>query len=135
MELKILADQIERLKRRFGEKNFDAEFIKLIANEVRYMADYDFIKFCDVLIGSRTPNKPPLLSDFREARLAYEKYHLDRITSDSAKILEHPAKGDGLKKILKEQYGNVSNITEAIEYKRLQDQIAKANGKDDGGVA
>ncbi len=126
MELKILADQLERLKRRFGDKNFDAEFIKLVANEVRIMTDYDFIKFCDVMIGTRSPNKPPLISDFREARIAAEKASFTRMVSDGAKILDHPAKGDGLKKVLKEQFGNVSSVTDAIEWKRLQDQIAKA---------
>ena len=126
MELKILADQLERLKRRFGDKNFDAEFIKLVANEVRIMTDYDFIKFCDVMIGTRSPNKPPLISDFREARIAAEKASFTRMLSDGAKILDHPAKGDGLKKVLKEQFGNVSSVTDAIEWKRLQDQIAKA---------
>ncbi len=126
MELKILADQLERLKRRFGDKNFDPEFIKLVANEVRIMTDYDFIKFCDVMIGTRSPNKPPLISDFREARIAAEKASFNRMVSDGAKIFDHPAKGDGLKKVLKELFGNSSSVTDAIEWKRLQDQIAKA---------
>ncbi len=127
MEMRILADQLERLKRRFGEKNFDAEFIKLVANEVRTMQPYDFIKQCDAWIGSRPPNKPPLLTDFREARLASEKTKFNFMVSDGAKVLEHPAKNDGLKKVLKEQFGNVLNVTDAIEWKRMQNQIAKAN--------
>lgn len=130
MEMRILADQLERLKRRFGEKNFDPEFIKLVANEVRAMTDYDFVRFCDVLIGTRSPNRPPLISDFREARIAADKASFARMVSDGAKILEHPAKGDGLKKVLKEQFGNVLSVTDAIEWKRMQNQIAKANGND-----
>ncbi len=130
MEMRILADQLERLKRRFGEKNFDPEFIKLVANEVRYMNDYDFVRFCDVLIGTRSPNKPPLISDFREARLAADKAKFNFMVADGAKILDHPAKGDGLKKVLKEQYGNCENVTDAIEWKRMQNHLAKINGKD-----
>jgi len=130
MEMKILADQLERLKRRFGEKNFDHEFIKLVANEVRSMADYDFVKFCDVLIGTRPPNKPPLISDFREARIRSEKIKFDFMTSSLAKTLADPAKHEGLKKVLKEQYGNVTSVNEAIEYKRLQDQLKKADDPD-----
>ena len=130
MEMRILADQLERLKRRFGEKNFDPEFIKLVANEVRTMTDYDFIRCCDVWIGTRNPNKPPLIADFREARIAADKAAFTRVVSDGTKILDHPATGDGLKKILKEQFGNVLNVTDAIEWKRMQNQIDKANGKD-----
>ncbi len=131
MEMRILADQLERLKRRFGAKNFDPEFIKLIANEVRSMADYDFVKFCDVMIGTRPPNKPPLIADFREARIRSEKIKFDFMTSSLAKTLAEPAKQEGLKKILREQYGNVSSVNEAIEYKRLKNQLAKANGEDE----
>lgn len=118
--------QIDRLKRRFGEKHFDIEFIKLVGREVKTMSDEGLQRFVDVMIGSRTHHKPPLLTDFMEARLNEEKLSLSRITNEAKNTVKDT---DGLKQILKEQYGNVTNITEAVAFVKLQKRLREADGK------
>ncbi len=124
--------QIDRLKRRFGEKHFDIEFIKLVGQEVNSMSDMGLQRFVDVMIGSRTHNKPPLLSEFREARLNEEKQRLSRDGQKWVEEISRPARQKGLKKILKELYG-VSSVKEAIEYERLQKGLREANETKDHG--
>jgi hypothetical protein len=68
MTLDEYRDQIERMKRRFGQKAFDEEFIKLVWREVKDMSQYDFVRTADVMIGTRNHTRPPSIVDFREAR-------------------------------------------------------------------
>lgn len=126
--------QIDRLKRRFGDKNFDAEFIKLAGFEAKLMSDTWFQKTVDTWIGSRAPNKPPLLSEFKEARLSEERIRLNNMTRDAGQVLSHPAKAEGLKKILKEQFGNAQSVMDAVELLRLKKELKNENndhGEDD----
>lgn len=118
--------QIERLKRRFGERHFDPEFIKLVALEAHQMSDLGFQRTVDVMIGSRTANKPPLLSDFREARRNEEKHQFDNMTRAAAQVLSLPAKTDGLKKILKEQYGNAESVNDAIDLVKFRKRMEES---------
>ncbi len=119
--------QIDRLKRRFGEKHFDIEFTKLAAIEVRSMSEMGLQRAVDVWIGSRPNHKAPLLSEFREARLNEERFTLERNARGAIQAIDAPA-SRGLKNILEEQYGNVTSVVEAIEYVKLKKQIEKANG-------
>lgn len=120
--------QIDRLKRRFGEKHFDVEFMKLASFEVAKMSEMGFRRAVDVWIGSRSHNKPPLLSEFREAKLNEDK---QKLSSDANYANEVFNSGwhSGLNKILREQYGNVTSVNEAVELVRLK-TILKENNED-----
>lgn len=65
----IFAAQVKRLQGRFGMKAFDQQFVDLVWRECREMTDGAFITFVDVIIGSRPHTRPPLLTEFREAKL------------------------------------------------------------------
>ncbi len=118
--------QIDRLKRRFGDKNFDVEFIRLVSQEVKTLSELGFQRAVDIWIGSRSPHKPPLLSEFREARLNEEKTRLERDANQVTQSFNSPARDGGLKKVLKEQFGNVSSVKEAVELIRLKKRLADA---------
>ncbi len=119
--------QIDRLKRRFGDKNFDPEFIRLASFDAHKMSDSWFQRAVDVWIGSRPVSKPPLIADFKEAMLKEEKFRLDNIARDANKAIERPANGDGLKKILKDQFGGTNSVKDAIEYIKLQNRLLEAD--------
>lgn len=125
----FFVSQIERLKRRFGEKHFDIEFIKLVSHEARAMSDTGFQRAVDIWIGSRTHLKPPLLSEFREAKLNEERIRLENTIRGANTVLSHPAKQEGLKRILKEQYAGVSSVTEAVDLIKLRKNLSEAEGK------
>jgi len=58
---------INNMSQRFGEKSFDAQFVRILWDLVKDQ-NYDwFQKTCDVFIGERPAHKPPLIVDFREA--------------------------------------------------------------------
>jgi hypothetical protein len=83
-------EQVERLRRRFGANAFDSEFTRIVAKEVNHMADADLVELVTFLIGSRPPNRPPLIADIRDARLAIEKHSFNRDVAGATKILRHP---------------------------------------------
>ena len=117
--------QWQRLVVRFGARSMDDEFKLLASKEVHDMGEAAFHRFVDVMIGSRTANKPPLLSEFREARLAENKLRFDNMTRAAAQTLFGP---DGppadrrahVLKVLSKEYGAVNSITEALEIARLR---------------
>jgi hypothetical protein len=119
MKQEFFKSQIARLQIRFGEKNLDPEFIQLIWREVHDMSDAGFTRFCDVLIGSRTSNKPPLLSDFREARLAEQKLKFQNEAVGAARAFENGPKKN-LSEVLSGHFGKVGSIAEAIEVAKLK---------------
>lgn len=120
MDRNFLIDQINRLRIRFGETAFDTEFVKLVVNEVSTMSEYGFKRSCDIWIGSRTRNKPPLLSEFREARLNEERVKLDNDTRAVSNVLNHPAKFGGLKKYLAANFPEAKTLSKAVEQRREQ---------------
>lgn len=76
--------QKSRLKDRFGERNFSKEFCLLVAVECKAVPDRDFVDIVNRMIGSRIPTRPPLLVDFREARLGKEKHRFDHGAHDAS---------------------------------------------------
>lgn len=60
---------IVTLQTRFGRQQFDNEMNRLIQAEVIDMTYDWWQKTCDSFIGTRKPNNPPLLTDFKEAAL------------------------------------------------------------------
>ena len=132
MTEQFFANQWQRLVTRFGERSMDAEFMRLCANEVHDMSEAAFARFCDVLIGSRTANKPPLLSEFREARLAENKRRFDNEVRGAANAMFGPSgtpqeRKAHVLKVLSKEFGSVSSIAEALEVARLRLRLEGAN--------
>ncbi len=119
--------QVERLKNRFGPKAFDQEFTRLIAAELKFLNDEGFLKIVNFMIGSRPTTRPPLLQDFRDAKVLEDKKRFENEVNQAAKVFEHPAAQGGLKKYLAKEFPGCKSLKEAIEVRRLQIQIAKAN--------
>lgn len=115
--------QIQRLITRFGQKAFDPEFCKLIWREAHDMSEQGFMRYCDVLIGSRSANKPPLLSEFREARLKEQKLKFDNDVRGATQFLKRQAPEEmrkHLRAVLSREYGAVESVSEALEVARIR---------------
>lgn len=123
--------QIDRLKRRFGERHFDPEFVKLCALESHTMSDLALQRAVDVWIGNRSHNKPPLLSDFREVRLSEEKLRMNRDINHATSVIKQGS--GGLKSVLKDQFDNVGSAWEGVELLKFKTKLKKAEDPD--GVA
>lgn len=130
--------QVERLKSHFGAKAFSYEFIRILGLEVAPIGDEFFRRTVDTWIGNRRNNNPPLLVDFREARIAFEKSRFQAEVSRASDTFHH-----GLKEVLRKQY-NVDSLAEAIELERLKLKLldtdlehvkAKLRGDSDKGGA
>lgn len=125
MTQEFFQDQVKRLKMRFGEKAFDSEIVQLIGREVISMTREDFMRVVDVMIGQRAANKPPLVSDFREARLAQEKYKFNRVVQEAVSPSNWQ---NGLQAVLDRDYPGCKTLSEAVELQKLRNQIARAKG-------
>jgi hypothetical protein len=126
--LQVVADQINRLKSRFGDKAFDDEFVKLVKAELRNMVDGNVTRCCDLFIGNRPHHKPPVLDDFRQARLAEEKVKVEYAARGAMDAMTRgPAGNEGLKRYLAKAFPGCKTLNEAIEVRRHQIEIAKAN--------
>ncbi len=125
MNLNFMVDQINRLRIRFGESAFDKEFCKLVQDEIKTMSEYGFKRAVDIWIGSRTRSKPPLLSEFREARLLEEKVVLDNAARLASNVLSHPAKFGGLKKYLSNNFPDCKTLADAVKERREQIRIRR----------
>lgn len=123
----FMASQFARLINRFGQKAFNDEFVILASREIYGMSEGAFITFVDVMIGSRPHTKPPLLSEFREARMAEEKRKLENDVRSAVREFEHPSARGGLKKFLAMNYPGCKTLWEAVEVERLKIRIAKAD--------
>lgn len=122
-------EQLNRLKARFGDRAFDPEFTVLVAKEVKQMDAADWVELVSFLIGSRTPSRPPLLSDFRDGRLAIEKRRFNKTVADASRVITHPAQGGGLKRFLTLNYPGAKSLWDAVEVERLRIRIARVNGE------
>ncbi len=134
MNEQFFLGQVGRLRTRFGDKSFDGEFVKLIAREVHDMSEHAFQRFVDVMIGSRTAHKPPLLSEFREARMTDDKRRFDNEVNGAASAMNWPAAG-GLQRFLAREYPGAKTLNDAVDIQRLRNRIAEADGNnpDDSG--
>lgn len=112
--------QIERLRSRFGERAFDNEFAALVWKVVDGMQHTDFVKCVETFIGSRSHNKPPLLSEFREQRFNIERHRMEGEKRGPAKILNHPSLRP-LGDILSKEYGGgVDSVADAFKIAKLR---------------
>ena len=121
-------EQWDRLKVRFGVRAMDEEFKRLCALEVNTMSEAGFRRFVDVMIGSRMYNKPPLLSEFREARLNEEKLKFQNDVIGAAAFVQKRAPEEmrnHLRNILSKEFGKVSGVAEALEVARVRLRIKK----------
>lgn len=128
-------DQVRRLRTRFGDKAFDTEFVLLVWREVRDMSEAGFARAVEIMIGSRTPLKSPLLSDFREARLNEEKLKLQNDLRGAAQILNRKAPEEmrrHLNSVLGREYGATDSVVDALEIARLRK--LREGGKPDGAA-
>ncbi len=111
---------------RFGERNFSKEFSLLVAIECKSMSDQDFLDVANAMIGARKPNDPPLIRDFRDARLAQERRKFERDLYSAANAMSRPAWTKGLKSYLSREFPGCKTLNEAVEVRRLQIQIEKS---------
>lgn len=125
--MQLVAEQINRLKAHFGDKAFSEEFVKLIRNEIKNMADGDVIRCVDLFIGNRPHHKAPVLDDFRQARLSEQKVRVEYAAKEAiANMRRSPEFGSGLKKYLEREFPGCKTLNEAIEVRKLQIRLAKA---------
>lgn len=116
-------EQIERLKTKFGSKIYDPETTRILGAEVSGIRGNSFKRYVDQWIGSRKPNFPPLLVDFREARIAAEKERFEETVRQVDKTL----KGD-LKEVLRKHY-KVDTLSEAMELERFKLRMGYDKGR------
>ncbi len=122
----ILANQINRLKSRFGEKAFDDEFVKLIQKELSGMVDANVIRCVDLFIGNRPHHKPPVLDDFRQARLTEEKVRIEYCAREAINNMNRDSVQNlGLKNYLAKEFPGCHTVNEAINVRRLQIRLQK----------
>lgn len=125
MNSKTLAEQVARLKIRFGEKAFDSETVSLIRKETITMRDEEFVFMVDGLIATRPHTKAPLVIDFREGRLKVEKRILDAQTAGATRAMSGEW-NKGLQSYLAKEFPGCKTLWEAAEVRRLQIQMQKA---------
>lgn len=114
-------DQINRLKTRFGAKSFDSELTKLLAKEVAIVPENFFTNVVDTWIGMRKTSNPPLLIDFRECRLSWQKSLLKKEISTANREFNN-----GLKDVLRREY-KVDTLKEAFELEALKVRLGGDN--------
>jgi hypothetical protein len=117
--------QKTRLIDRFGKNNFSSEFSLLVLIECKTLTDQEFVEIVNFFIGSRPANKPPMVFDFRDARIAKERLRFQRDVDGAARAMEIEFQG-GLKAYLAKAFPGCRNLDEAVEVRRLQIQVAKA---------
>ena len=121
--------QIKRLKMRFGEKAFDPEFVKLVGAEVSSMSNRDFQDIVDIMISTRGHTRPPLITEFKEARLRKEKYKFNYEVQGAVNTLSKTTKK--LKDILEENgYNGCDSVLDAVNEEVFKNQIKKADQSD-----
>lgn len=122
--------QKARLIDRFGERNFSKEFSLLVAIECNAMPEDAFMSMVTAMIGQRRPNDPPMIANFREGRLAWERRRFETELRGATDAWNGPAKFVGLKNYLAKEWPGCKSLAEAVEVRRLQIQIARADDPD-----
>lgn len=123
MNQEYFKGQIVRLKERFGEKHFDNQFVLLLWNECHDMGEAWLKRTVDTFIGSRTHNRPPLLSEFREARLAEQKLKFQNDVRSASTHTRRLAPEEMIKNLnatLSKEFGAVGSVKDAFEIARLK---------------
>lgn len=119
-------EQIDRLRRRFGAKAFDVEIVKILGREVSSLPEDFFKRSIDTWIASRKTSNPPMLAEFRECRLAFEKGIFKEEVRQATKSYEQ-----GRAAALQKEF-NVGTVEEAYELAKLKIRLGGANGKIQG---
>lgn len=122
MTLQEFNAQWTRLKVKFG-RHMDDELKILVSQTVSGMSELAFKRACDVWIGERTINKPPMLSDFREADRLEQKRKFDNDLRGATDMLKRGAPEEmrrHLRAVLSSEYGGVESATDALEIARLK---------------
>lgn len=121
--LETVAQQIDILKVRFGDKHFDEAFIIQLRKEWKNLSE-EGIKDCVAyLVGNRPAHKPPLIPDFTRARVEYEARKFKENMASAEDLIsskpspDHPSDAD--KKFL-EQTG-AKSMWEAVQ-QRLKEK-------------
>ncbi len=126
MTEELFESQIKRLRTRFGLKAFDNEFARLLASELKELNDVDFLTVVNRMIAERPHTRPPIMADFREARVRLEQMRFNQGVEKAATNLFWPA--GALGRALKEHYPGAKDLKEAMEIQILRNQIKRANG-------
>lgn len=129
MTREVFDEQIRRLRLRFGERAFDSEFTRLIAGEMQHTTDPDLIYIVSNLISSRPATRPPLMVDFREARLSQEKYKFNQDVSGAADAVFDWSKQKGLQAYLDENYPGCKSLWEAVQVQVEVNQAQRERDK------
>ena len=116
--------QKARLIDRFGDRNFSKEFSLMVAVECRSMPDVAFVDMVNAMIGSRRPNDPPLILNFREGRLAFEKRRFEADVNGAINTV-NKSWPIGLKAYLAKEFPGCKTLNEAIEVRKLEIRLAK----------
>lgn len=126
MSIKFFQEQIARLVTRFGAKAFDEEMVKLIWAEVKNAPETHLKRIVDNFIGSRGPNRPPLIIDFRESIRALEAQEFKKEVKGASDMLKKMAPEQMLKhaySVLSEDFGKIESIKDALEIAILRRRI------------
>lgn len=118
-----MVQQMLRLKQHFGEKAFSDEFITLACKEISGMPENSVKRMVDVFIGARPYNKPPLIMDFRDAKLAEAKQKLQKDLAGATSFLIKRSPQEmrmNLQKVLSKEFGGLKNVSEAIDIARMR---------------
>lgn len=124
--------QMTRLQTRFGNRSIDSEFVLLVWRECKDMSEQAFLRSIDLWIGSRAHNRPPLLAEFREARLFESKMKFQAEVQGAANTFNRKAPAEmrkHLQTVLSQAYGGVESASDALEIERHKRQLAKANNE------
>jgi hypothetical protein len=129
MTVEFFKAQMGRLRIRFSDRAFDDEFIKLAWREIGEMSDLAFKRNVDIWIGHRPYHQPPLLAEFREARLAELREVLRTDAKLIKNVLEAEAKRRSISEVLKPLFG-ANDMREALRAARRR-LLAEERGPDD----
>jgi len=127
MDQDIFKSEIKRLRVRFGDRAFDAEMTKLVWDEVSTMSADGFHKYVSTLIGHRGPFDPPLLAEFREARLFEERNNLKKETAGAGRELRK-VDSLGFDRMLALNFPGAKSAKDALAIAKKKRQ----GGNDDG---
>lgn len=89
MSPQFFEDQWKRLQTHFGTKAMNVEFKILVADAIADLTEDSFQKCVTVFIGERPYNKPPRVSDFRQAAVDQSNREFKRdLTTASQFVLK-----------------------------------------------
>lgn len=123
----MLAEQFRaemgRIIGTFGKAAYSEERTDLIHRAIKGLGYGEFSRVVDHMIS--TFRYPPLPKDFAEAAIAERKKRFDQDVHGAAQAMRRPWQG-GLKAYLEKDFPGCKTLAEAVEVRRLQIQLARA---------